>query len=61
MCLDVFTSGIWSDLSALQDQELRELTESLPDLVLQGKAISTIKKYAGAYNRWKEWASSSLK
>ena len=56
--LDVFSSELWSDVSKVQDPELKELAESLPDLVLQGRAISTVKKYAGAYNRWKRWAGS---
>lgn len=25
---------------------------------MQGKASATVKKYAGAFSRWKEWASS---
>ena len=48
---DVFTSGIWSDLSTVQDPELQQLAKSLPNLVLQGSAVSTVKKYSGAYNR----------
>ena len=56
--LDVFSSELWSEISNVQDPELRELASSLPDLVLQGRAVSSIKKYAGAYNRWKRWAST---
>ena len=55
---DAFSSGIWSDLSTIQDPELQQLAKSLPDLVLQGKAVSTVKKYAGAYNRWRKWATT---
>ena len=58
MCIDVFSSGIWSELSAIQDPELQQLAESLPSIVLQGKAVSTVKEYAGAYNRWKTWATA---
>ena len=36
----------------------KELASSLPDIVLKGRAMSTVKKYAGAYNHWKNWASS---
>ena len=55
---DVFSSGIWSDLSIIEDPELQQLAQSLPSLVLQGKAVSTVKKYSGAYNRWRKWAST---
>ena len=58
LCSDVFTSGIWSDLSTVQDPELQQLAKSLPNLVLQGRAISTVKKYSGAYNRWRIWADT---
>lgn len=43
---------------SIQDPELRELAESLPSVVLHSKAPSTVKKYSGAFNRWKRWASS---
>ena len=59
MCIDVFSSGIWSELSVIQDPELQQLAKSLPDIVLQGRAVSTVKKYAGAYNRWKKWAATN--
>ena len=61
MCIDVFSSGIWSELSAIQDPEFQQLAESLPSTVLQGKAVSTVKKYTGAYNRWKRWATAKSK
>lgn len=35
-----------------------ELAEALPSLALQGKATSTIKKYSGAFCRWRKWISS---
>ena len=38
--------------------KLKELAECLPSIVLQGKAPSTVKKYAGAFNRWKRWATA---
>ena len=55
---DVFQKGVWPDLMSIQDPELRELAESLPSVVLHSKAPSTVKKYSGAFNRWKRWASS---
>ena len=30
----------------------------LPSIVMQGKAPATIKKYSGAFSRWKRWATS---
>ena len=33
------------------------LAQFLPSLVLRVKAVSTVKKYSGAYNRWGRWAS----
>ena len=52
--------GLWSDLSSVEDLELQQLAQSLPSYsqVLQGKAVSTVKKYSGAYNRWRKWAST---
>lgn len=55
---DVFSAGLWSDLPSIEDPELQQLAQSLPSLVLQGKAVSTVKKYSGAYNRWRRWAST---
>ena len=46
---DVFPPGIWSDLSTIEDTELQLLAQSLFSLVLQGKAVFTVKMYSGAY------------
>ena len=43
---------------SIKDPELKHLAESLPSIVLQSRAPSTVKKYAGAICRWKRWASS---
>ena len=56
--LDVFSQGFWPDVLSIQDPELKDLAESLPSIVLQSRAPSTVKKYAGAFSRWKRWASS---
>lgn len=57
--LDVFSTGLWSqECSELQDPELKDLAKLLPQCVLQSKAPSTVKKYAGAYGRWKRWAGT---
>ena len=47
---------MWQDISVIEDPELRELAESLPSVVLQSRAPSTVKKYGGAFLRWKRWA-----
>ena len=55
---DVFNHGVWPEVQELTDPELRDLAESLPSIVLQSKAPATVKKYAGAFSRWKRWANS---
>ena len=55
---DVFNKGLWNEVDELQHPKLQELAKSLPDVVLRGKALSTAKKYSGAFCRWKKWASS---
>ena len=54
---DVFSAGLWSDLSSIEDPELQQLVQSLPSLVLLGKAVYTVKNYSDAYNRWR-WATT---
>ena len=36
--------------------ELKELADKLPVTVLHSRADSTVKKYLGAFRRWKVWA-----
>ena len=55
---DIFSQGIWPDIQSLEDPELKELAESLPSIVLQCKAPAMVKKYSGAFNRWKRWKPS---
>ena len=55
---DVFSQASWAELNQVQDPELKELADALPVLVLQGRAPSTVKKYSGAFCRWKRWAST---
>lgn len=57
LCTDVFEQGAWNQLKSVDDPEFRELAQALPDIVLRGKAPSTIKQYSGAFLRWKAWAS----
>ena len=48
---DIFEQGVWVEMQAVQDPELRELADSLPEVVLRGKAPSTVKQYSGAFVR----------
>ena len=50
---------MWSNLQAAvprDDHHLRSLADSLPDVVLAGRAPSTATKYSATYARWKRWA-----
>lgn len=49
--------GIWPELDSIVDPELKELAEFLPMAALQSRAPTTAKKYAGAFCRWRKWAS----
>ena len=42
----------------LEDPELKELAGRLPHTILHSRADSTVKKYCGAFKRWKIWAAS---
>lgn len=55
--VDVLQSGIWGDLHGVTAPYLKGLVGELQDAVLSSKAASTTKKYMGAFNRWKRWAS----
>ena len=55
---DVFAYGAWVDLESVKDSSLKDLAAMLPSLVLHGKPPATIKKYSGAFGRWKKWAAS---
>ena len=54
---DVFSHGAWLDIESIEDPELKDLATLLPSIVMQGKAPATIRKYSGAFGRWKRWAS----
>ena len=41
----------------LEDPEHKELAQRLPDTTLHSRADSTVRKYLGAFKRWKSWAS----
>ena len=55
--IDILSQGTWSLLKELEDPELQDLAKRLPDTVLHSRADSTVKKYLGAFRRWKSWAT----
>jgi len=48
--------GAWKVLKELDDPYLKELAARLPETVLHSRADSTVRKYLGAFKRWKTWA-----
>ena len=57
LCIaEVFSQGSWLELKELQDPTLRELAGKIPSTVLHSRVGSTVKKYLGAFRRWKTWA-----
>ena len=53
----MLSHGTWIELKELEDPELKELARRLPKTILHSRADSTVKKYLGAFRRWKIWAS----
>jgi len=45
--------GTWKLLDELYDPELKNLASRLPDTIRHNPANSTVRKYIGAYKRWK--------
>ena len=56
--LDVFTTGFWKDLSAVEDESLKELASRLEATVLASRAPGTTDAYRRSFARWKKFASS---
>ena len=56
--LGILTQGSWKLLNELEDPELRVLASKLPNTVLHSRADNTVKKYLGAFKRWKTWAAT---
>jgi len=54
----VVMEGTWKLMSELEDPELKALARRLPATILHSHADSTVKKYLGAFRRWKTWATS---
>ena len=53
---DIGSTGIWPLLKELDDPELSELAGLSPATVLKSRADSSVRKYLGAYRRWRTWA-----
>ena len=55
--VEVLTQSTWNDLGELEDPELVGLAQRLQGTIACSWADSTVKKYLGAFRRWKVWAS----
>ena len=51
--VEVLTQGTWNDLGELEDPELVGLAQRLQGTIACSQADSTVKKYLGAFRRWK--------
>ena len=52
------SQGTWTLFNELKDPELKSLASKLPNTILHSRADSTVKKYLGAFKRWKKWAAT---
>ena len=52
------SQGNWTLFNELEDPELKRLASKLPNTILHSRADSTVKKYLGAFKRWKRWAAT---
>ncbi|XP_077981811.1 uncharacterized protein LOC144436826 [Glandiceps talaboti] len=55
---DIFQVEDWK--SELNNPALRNLCETIPDVMLASKAGTTVSKYTNGWIRWKEWCSVNL-
>ena len=55
--IEILSQGTWGLLKELEEPELKELAKRLPDTILHSRADSTVRKYLGAFKRWKNWAT----
>ncbi|CAH3107003.1 unnamed protein product, partial [Pocillopora meandrina] len=55
---DVFTTGFWKDLSAVEDESLKGLASRLEATFLASRAPGTTDAYRRSFARWKKFASS---
>ena len=54
--IDIESTGIWPLLKEFDDPELTRLANELPTTLLKSRADSLVRKYVGAYCRWRTWA-----
>ena len=54
----IFNSGVWvaSTLSDGDDDDLKDLADELPGVILDSRANSTVRQYSGAFMKWCKWA-----
>ena len=55
--VDVFQTGIWSELQNVQHPHLRDLAARLPAIALQSRKAGTLTNYRYGWIRWRNWAS----
>ena len=53
---ELFSQAVWTEVKDMEDPELQQLAGKLPQTVMHSRADSTVRKYLGAYKRWKRWA-----
>ena len=53
---EILRMGPWEDLTKIRDPQLQSLVLGLKETVIKSRADSTVKKYTGAFGRWKRWA-----
>ena len=56
--LEVMSQGTWTLFDELEDPELKSLASKVPNMILHSHADSTVKKYLGAFKRWKKWVAT---
>jgi hypothetical protein len=52
---------VWAESYTDDDTDLKSLAEELPEIIFQSRADSTVRSYAGAFRRWKDWAQKYRK
>lgn len=50
-----FLEGVWTRKKELKNNELKSLSESLPEVIMAAKADTTTNKYWRAWSKWLQW------
>ena len=58
LILDSTNFGIWSRIDSTIDDGLKRNSKTLPQLIENAFANSTLKKYKPAWTKWLEWYSN---